>query len=90
MTDSIHDEGSLRELYGEPGELAAKKTLPALDGHCRRFIAASPFLVLATADADGALDASPRGDGPGFVHVVDDHTLLLPDRPGNAPVRGSW
>jgi PPOX class probable FMN-dependent enzyme len=57
--------------------------LARLDGHCRAFIALSPFCVLATSDGAGAVDASPRGDAPGFVSVVDDTTLLLPDRPGN-------
>lgn len=59
------------------------KQLDRLDKHCRAFIALSPFLVLATQGADGLGDATPRGDHPGFVGVPDDHTLILPDRPGN-------
>lgn len=74
---------ALRELYGEPGPLAARKVLDRLDAHCRRFIALSPFLVLGTSDAAGRQDVSPRGDPPGFVRVLDDRTLLVPDRPGN-------
>ena len=54
-----------------------------LDEHCRNFIALSPFLVLASSDGEGGSDASPRGDAPGFVRVLDDTSLLLPDRPGN-------
>ena len=81
--DGIHDQAGLRGLYGEVGAVAAKKLMTRLDTHCRHFIALSPFLVLATADAAGRSDASPRGDAPGFVHVLDDTTLLLPDRPGN-------
>ena len=73
----------LRELYPEPTPLARVKQFDRLDAHARGFIARSPFLVVATADADGYCDASPRGDAPGFVAVRDDHTLLLPDRPGN-------
>jgi len=81
--DSIHDQQALRAHYGPISTLAVRKVLPRLDEHCRRFIALSPFLVLASGDADGNLDASPRGDAPGFVAVLDDTTLLLPDRRGN-------
>ncbi len=73
----------LRGLYAAPGERAVKKQLSALDVHCRRFIALSPFVVLASGGAEAALDASPRGGSPGFVQVLDDHTLLIPDAPGN-------
>jgi PPOX class probable FMN-dependent enzyme len=74
---------ALRDLYPQPSPLAVAKQLDRLDPHARAFIARSPFLVMATADADGHCDASPRGDAPGFVAVIDDRTLLLPDRPGN-------
>lgn len=73
----------LRGLYGEPSERARLKALAKLDVHCRRFIELSPFLVIGTADADGHADCSPRGDAPGFVQVLDDETLAIPDRPGN-------
>jgi uncharacterized protein len=73
----------LRALYGAPSELAAKKSLKQLDEHCRHFIDRSPFLCLSSAAADGSADVSPRGDAPGFVRVLDDHTLFLPDRLGN-------
>jgi PPOX class probable FMN-dependent enzyme len=81
--DGITDVATLRDFFGEPGALARHKQLSRLDAHCRHFIALSPFLVLATTDRAGRVDASPRGDPPGFVQVLDDRTLLLPDRPGN-------
>jgi PPOX class probable FMN-dependent enzyme len=59
------------------------KAIPGLDRHCRRFIELSPFLVIASGDGQGTMYASPRGEGPGFVQVLDDHTLAIPDRPGN-------
>ncbi len=73
----------LRRLYEQPEAPAVRKCIAKLDEHCRRFIAASPFVVIATFDGKGAADASPRGDPPGFVRVLDDTHLLLPDRPGN-------
>ena len=73
----------LRGLYGEPGELARRKVINRLDRHCRAFVAASPFLVIGTADAEGRADVSPRGDAPGFVAVLDERRLLIPDRIGN-------
>jgi PPOX class probable FMN-dependent enzyme len=73
----------LRSRYRDPVERVVRKELDRLDEHCREYIAASPFLVLATAGADGRLDASPRGDRAGFVQVLDDRTLLIPDWPGN-------
>jgi uncharacterized protein len=81
--DHIENAERLREIYGMPGERAVKKQLRRLDRHCRAFIARSPFLVIASADASGRCDASPKGDAPGFVQVVDDATLLIPDRLGN-------
>ena len=74
---------ALRTLYAQPTERVRQKVIPALDRHCRRFIGLSPFVVVATSDADLNLDASPRGGDPGFVPVIDDTTLLLPDSPGN-------
>ena len=73
----------LQSLYGPPGDLALNKELTALDTHCRDFIGLSPFVVIATASASGAADASPRGDAPGFVQILDDKHLLIPDRAGN-------
>lgn len=76
-------DAELRALYGAPSEIAARKSLQRLDEHCRHFIERSPFLCLSSAAADGTADVSPRGDAPGFVRVLDDHTLLIPDRLGN-------
>lgn len=84
--DAVADLEALRAHYGTIDPLAKAKIMPKLDDHARAFIARSPFLVLASADAGGDLDASPRGDAPGFVAVLDDATLLLPDRPGNRRV----
>jgi hypothetical protein len=81
--DVIRDPEQLKAMYGEVPKRAAGKVHAALDAHDRRFIASSPFLVLATAARDGLLDVSPRGDRPGFVHVAAPTRLVLPDRPGN-------
>lgn len=82
----IRSDGEVRDAIGVPSDLVLRKQLPALDEHCRAFIARSPFLVLGTAGADGSCDVSPRGDAPGFVLVLDDRTLAIPDRPGNRRV----
>jgi uncharacterized protein len=79
----VTSEAELRELLGTPSERAVKKQLSRLDTHCRAFIARSPFVLLGTANADGTCDVSPKGDGPGSVLVLDDETLVIPDRPGN-------
>lgn len=74
----------LRDVLGEPHPLVAKKIIDKLDAVGRRYIAASPFATLATIDPDGFPDVSPRGDASGeFIHIVDDNTLLMPERPGN-------
>lgn len=77
-TDFVASEAQLRERYDTPKDMILKLKLARLDKHARRFISLSPFLVLATRG-----DASPKGDAPGFVRVVDDTTLLIPDRAGN-------
>ena len=79
----IEDIAEIRSIYGEPMERSVKKQLPRLEKHSRAFIALSPFVVNASADPSGRVDASPKGDAPGFVHVLDDATLLIPDRLGN-------
>ena len=73
----------LRELLGEPSETVKKKQLDHIDEHCRAFIAHVPFLLLGTSNRAGECDVSPKGDAPGFVRVLDDRTLVIPDRPGN-------
>jgi PPOX class probable FMN-dependent enzyme len=79
----VENEAELRDLLGHPSERAVRKQLASLDPHTRAYIAASPFALLATSGAGGACDVSPKGDGPGFVLVLDDQTLAIPDRPGN-------
>ena len=73
---------------GEPSVRAANKVKDALDHHCRSIIAASPFVLVGTSNATGQCDVSPKGDAPGFVVVLDDRTLAIPDRPGNKRVDG--
>lgn len=81
--NALDDEAELRRLYPATGERAILKVQDKLDKHCIDFIARSPFLCIGSSRPDGCADVSPRGDPPGFVHVVDAHTLLIPDRPGN-------
>lgn len=69
--------------YRAPSQLVLDKEIDRIDVHCRAFIGLSPFATLATADADGFPEISPRGGDPGFVHVLDEHRLALPDRQGN-------
>ena len=73
----------LREIMGEPNHRVASKVIDHIDAVCKRFIAASPFVVIATKGGDGLIDQSPKGDPAGFVHVIDEKTLAIPDRLGN-------
>jgi uncharacterized protein len=73
----------LREIIAPSTGVARDKAIGHIDDICRRFIAASPFVMIATRGADGRQDISPKGDPAGFVAVLDDHTLAIPDRPGN-------
>lgn len=86
--DLVRSEAELRALVGEPSPRARLKQLAALDEHCRAFIARAPFVLVATADAEGRCDVSPKGDAPGFVRVLDDRHLLVPDRRGNRRLDG--
>ena len=86
FSERIHSAEELASIIGTPSEFSLKKELKALDEHMRRFIAHSPFVIVSTHSADGRCDASPRGDAPGFIHVIDDRTLLIPDRFGNKRV----
>ncbi|XOK62357.1 pyridoxamine 5'-phosphate oxidase family protein [Paenibacillus elgii] len=76
-------EALLPVLGGAPSQLVRDKVIHALDAHGKAFIAKAPFVAVATADAEGHCDVSPRGDAPGFVHVLDDRHLFIPERPGN-------
>lgn len=79
----IETADELRAMFGGVHPLAKAKSRPGFDQYSRKFISMSPFLVISTADAQGRADLSPRGDPPGFVHIIDDQTMLIPDRPGN-------
>lgn len=79
----VRDETALRGLYQPPLELALLKQLDRLDAHCRNFLAHSPFAVIGSTRPGRGTDVSPRGDAPGFARVLDDHTIAIPDRPGN-------
>lgn len=83
MNDILPDEAALRGVYREPSDGALKKELNHIDPHSRRFIELSPFLCIGTSRPDGLADVSPRGGEPGFVHILDESRLALPDRPGN-------
>ncbi len=79
----IESVGALRRVYSAAKGRAVQKQIDHIDVHCARFIRLSPFVVIASVDVQGALDASPRGGSPGFVRVADAHTLLVSDSPGN-------
>ena len=86
--DVVTSESEIRALIGQPSERAIKKETAVLDHYARAFIANSPFLLLGTSSVEGRCDVSPKGDAPGFVMVLDDQHLVIPDRPGNARVDG--
>jgi PPOX class probable FMN-dependent enzyme len=79
----VQTEAELRDLIGSPTPLVAGKIADRLNDLFRRYIEESPFVCVATASSDGRLDVSPRGDPAGFVRIIDERTLLIPDRPGN-------
>ncbi|MDA0636186.1 pyridoxamine 5'-phosphate oxidase family protein [Nonomuraea sp. MCN248] len=84
----IESEAELRDLLGEVMPRSATKERPRLHERDRQWLAASPFVLIATADADGNCDVSPKGDPAGFTHVIDDTTIAIPDRPGNRRADG--
>ena len=79
----IADVAALRAVIGEPNDVVPTKIADRLNRHTRRFIELSPFHLLATSGADGSCDVTPRGDPPGSARILDERTLLLPERPGN-------
>ncbi len=83
MADRITTVAELRGHLGEGHAANLAKSIDHIDEMCTRFIALSPFLTIASRNAAGKMDVSPKGDPPGFVHVLDDHTLAIPERPGN-------
>ncbi|WBB77885.1 pyridoxamine 5'-phosphate oxidase family protein [Micromonospora sp. WMMD882] len=88
MTTEITSTEELRDLIGVPAARSANKDRRVLHEMDKRWLAASPFCLIATSGADGACDVSPKGDPPGFVLVLDDSTIAIPDRPGNRRVDG--
>lgn len=81
--DIIETREEFRSIMKEPSERVTRKTLSYLDKHCCVFISSSPFMILASTDAHGNVDVSPKGDPQGFVKIIDKQTLAIPDRPGN-------
>ena len=83
ITRTITSTDELRAVIGQPTELVQAKLAGRLNALTRQFVERSPFVCVATGRPEGGMDVSPRGDPPGFVQVLDEHTLLLPERPGN-------
>jgi len=81
--DFVASREELRAHYKAAGERSLRKELRTLDPHARGFIGKSPFVLIGSSDGNGSADVTPKGDRPGFVAVVDDVTLAIPDRPGN-------
>lgn len=81
--NTIESPEELAALYGPPSEAVFSKVVDRIDRHCRDFIASSPFVLVATADASGRCDVSPKGGPPGFARVLDEQRLAIPDAPGN-------
>lgn len=79
----IRNEGELRDILGYAGKAAQNKVISEIDDICCAFITKSPFVLLGSSDSTGRMDVSPKGDPAGFVQVMDNKTLLIPDRPGN-------
>ncbi len=81
--DPISTLAELREVIAPPSEFVTAKEVGQFDEFCRDFISRSPFVLIASSDGEDSIDISPKGDPPGFVQVLDDHTLAIPDRLGN-------
>ncbi len=86
MTDTITELTALEAHFDAPNETAVAAMRKSLDKYQRQYIELSPFVCIATADASGQPTISPKGDAPGFVHIIDERTLVIPDRPGNNKV----
>ena len=86
----IATEVQLRALIGEPAALTCSKISDRLNAMTRLFIERSPFVCIATSEPGGSCDLSPRGDPAGFVRILDDNTLLIPERPGSRQKAGGW
>src|ERR1700682_3214214 len=86
--DTVTSRDELRAIFGAPMERAVRRERASLAVHSRAFIASAPFVLIATSGAAGRCDVSPKGDAPGFVLVLDDRHLVVPDRPGNNRIDG--
>jgi uncharacterized protein len=85
-SNRVVDQPALRALVGDPIGTAANKEMPRLDEPCRRFLSMSTILFISSVGPDGKADVSPRGDPPGFIKIMDERTIAIPDRPGNRRV----
>lgn len=83
FNDVVTSLDELRALVGVPSDGAVRKDIARIDEHARAFIERSPFALMGTSGASGRCDVTPRGDRPGFALVLDEHTLVIPERPGN-------
>src|SRR5713226_2866966 len=83
ILEVLSTEAAIENVIGKPSSKVLAKVLNSLDDICRAFIARSPFVVVASSDSAGNLDVSPKGDPPGFVYVLDDRTIAIPERPAN-------
>lgn len=83
FSEIVASETELRALIGHPSDAVTRGRLGALDRICRAYIAKCPFVIVSSADREGCMDLSPKGDPCGFVHVLDDSTIAIPERPGN-------
>jgi PPOX class probable FMN-dependent enzyme len=83
LLEVLSTEDEIEAAIGKPAPRILAKTLDSLDDICRAFVARSPFVVVASSDSKGRCDVSPKGDLPGFVQILDDRTIAIPERPGN-------
>jgi uncharacterized protein len=88
MRREVKTVDELRAIVGHPNEYVAKKVKDRLSAIQQNWLAHSPLGFVATTDAQGRVDVSPKGDPPGFVHIIDDTTIAIPERPGNKRVDG--
>lgn len=88
MRQEVSTVEELRAIVGEPNDAVKNKVATRLGPIHRDWLAHSPLCFVATTDTDGNIDVSPKGDPPGFVHIIDDTTIAIPERPGNKRVDG--
>jgi PPOX class probable FMN-dependent enzyme len=88
MRREVNTAEELRAIVGHPSTAVAKKVQPRLSAMHREWVAHTPLVFVATTDVQGGVDVSPKGDPPGFVHIIDDTTIAIPERPGNRRVDG--